>query len=204
MVAEGSASLEVRLFGATSTGLASEHRVRVRFNGVDVGTSDWSGIGAHEFSVNVPAGLLEQGDNDVEIEAVLDGVPYSIVYVDGFSLQYQRPYRAVDDELMFRGDGNRAISLSGFTTEPLVFDITRPNMPRYIDLSSSGFVPPRRAREYIAVASSAVREPAIEPWVEGSPKLGARANRARLSRDRSGRARGRRLTACGLPSNRRD
>ena len=177
-VADGSASLEVRLFGATSTGLASEHRVRVRFNGIDVGTSTWSGIGAHELSVDVPAGLLQAGDNDVEIEAVLDSVPYSIIYVDGFSLHYQRRYDAVDNELVFRGNGHRAIALSGFTSEPMVFDITRPHVPRHVTLSSSGFVPPRRARDYIAVASSAVSEPAIQPWVEASPKLGARANRA--------------------------
>ena len=174
-------SLTVRLFGATGSGIANEHHVLVRVNGIDVGETTFRGIGAHTVSFDVPAGVVSEGAGTLEIENVGRRAPYSIVYIDGFSLSYARRYEAAGGQLEFRGDRNPAITLTGFdpSTTPLLLDITRPLSPRVVSVrSTSYFTTLSPSHAYIAVDDSGLEVPVLEPWIEPKRLLRSRAHRA--------------------------
>jgi len=79
-------------------------------------------------------GLLKEGDNTLQVTGSLDpGVPYSIFLINSFDLAYQRLYQAVGNELLFRGDANQVVSVSGFTnSDILVFEVTDSLNPKLI------------------------------------------------------------------------
>ena len=177
--APGAASIEVELYGASSTGQPREHRAVLRLNGVDLGTTAFSGIGRHHATFSIPHGVLTGGENTLEVEGLLDGVPHSIFYVDGFALRYPRYYQAEADRLHFRADSNTTVLLSGFASEPMVLDIQNPERPvRLHAAGSHARMQLVRSREYFASTMEGVREAVLEPWVTASPGLRARANRA--------------------------
>ena len=112
----GAASLRVGLHGATSTGVANEHHVVLRLNGVSVGEALWQGIAPQTIEVSIGSSLLQEGENTVEVEALLEsGVPWSIVYVDAIDLSYPRGYQAESDALAFRGDGHPVVTVDSFS-----------------------------------------------------------------------------------------
>ena len=98
-----------------------DHHVVVQINDTTVGESAWDGKSAHEFTVHADPGVLCNGDNTITVTGLLEtGVPYSIFYLDGFVLTYQRQYEAVDDRLTFTGgDLIGKIVPPGHTTEKI-------------------------------------------------------------------------------------
>ncbi len=143
LAAGNSATIAVALFGATSTGIAEEHRAVVRVNGSEVGQTAWQGAVAHTAHFTFPASRLQEGGNTVEVEAVLDAtVPYSIFYVDSFDLTYPRRYRARGESLVFTADGNAVVTVTGFSDSRIsVFDITKPTAPKIVTAVRLGGVP---------------------------------------------------------------
>ena len=127
----GTAMLTVNLKGATDTPANPDHHVKVKLNGTPVGEGRWNGTKSRSFSMSFSQSLLIDGENTVEVTGILDsGVPYSIFYVDSFDLSYKRYYRAVNNRLFCRGDGNAVIMVEGFTdTNVMVVDVTDPGRP---------------------------------------------------------------------------
>jgi len=171
----GSPVLRVNLSGATSSGVANEHHVVVRLNGVGVGDDHWTGIAARTLSLPVDAALLHEGGNDVEVEAVLDaGVGFSVFYVDGFDLTYRRAFAAIGSALALRGDGVPGVTVTDFADQGVVvLDISNPKLPRRVKrvrVQGSGgnyrasFAPAQPATNYFAVSEAGWRAPA---WTEG-------------------------------------
>ena len=165
-----SASITVALFGATSTGVAGEHRAVVRVNGSEVGQTSWQGIAAHTATFAFPASRLVEGGNTVEVEALLDsGVPYSIFYVDSFDLTYPRAYRARGESLVFTGDGNAVVTVTGFANSKIsVFDISKPSTPKLVSAVRLGgtpgnysvtLAPATPTTRYLAVSQAGWRTP---------------------------------------------
>jgi hypothetical protein len=171
------ASLAVNLSSATTSGLKNEHHVRVRVNGAPVADSVWKGIKAQTVKANLGEGLLHEGANTVEVEAILGaGVPTSIVYVDSFDIDYARAFAASDDALAFRGDGAASISVSDFAdAHVLVLDLSNRWQPRPLSnvlveeadgRYRASVVPASAATPYFAVSESGWRAPA---WTAGDP-----------------------------------
>ena len=168
---EGTARLAVRLHGATATGATDEHHAVVRVNGTEVGETRWSGIAPHAVELEIPQSLLQPGENQVEIIAILDsGVPFSIFYVDGFALAYARDFRAVGDALAFRGEGHSNVAVSGFADPRIaVLDVSDPLLPRLLSgLTVDGAPGDHRATlapapgaEYLAVSPIGWKAPAF-------------------------------------------
>ncbi|NOZ20401.1 MAG: hypothetical protein GXP25_04850 [Planctomycetes bacterium] len=124
-LAPGPAALKVYLQGAVDTEANPDHHAVIRLNGTTLGEVQWDGIGARTASVTVDPSLLNDGENTLEIQALLDaGVPYSIFYIDSIDVSYQRRYAAVNDALLCRGDGNKVITISGFSSPSIyVFEL---------------------------------------------------------------------------------
>ena len=164
----GDATLTLNVLAATEVGLPAEHHVIVRLNGIEIGDTVWDGQQPHAPSIEFSQSLLLEGDNTVELEAVLDGgVPLSVIYVDAFDLDYARDYRAVNDRLVVRGDGNPVITVAGFTSGDFgVLNITDPKRPVIVGKYSSdqadgfrvSFVPASPTDEYLVFTRSTAAE----------------------------------------------
>lgn len=172
----GEGSLAVSLQGATTTGIAGEHRVEVRLNGTFLGEARWEGIAAETAAFPVPANLLRETGNQVEVTGLLDsGVLFSILYVDAVELTYPRSYRARNDALVFGADGNADLSVAGFSASPVVLlDVTDPAQPLWVEgaaRESQGagpvrlrFRPSSRHSRYLAAGPAGVRAPELAAW----------------------------------------
>jgi hypothetical protein len=164
------ASLTVHLQGSSDTESAQDHHVVVTLNGTQIGEGYWEGALAHTLALQFDHGLLNEGENTIELTGLLDtGAPYSFFYVDSFDLAYERYYQAVDDRLFVRGDGNSVITVGGFTNSNiLVFELSDPYKPKMItaltvDETSSGyqvsFRPAAPDTLYLTLTTGAVSTP---------------------------------------------
>lgn len=168
--ATGTGTLTVRLKGATNPPTDPDHHVVVRLNGSQIGEGYWDGTNAYELVLPFSQVLLRDGHNALNLTGVLDtGAPYSIFYLDSFDVSYQRHYRATDNSLLARGDGNPVMTITGFT-DPLikVFDVTDPAAPKLVasttlDGDNTGyrvsFRPASPESLYLALTTDGLSEP---------------------------------------------
>ncbi|HAM51175.1 MAG TPA: hypothetical protein DCP92_10990 [Nitrospiraceae bacterium] len=119
---QGKAVLEVYLQGVT----AGQHTVTVVLNGDAVGQVVFEGQNADAVSLEVTqSGLLQQGENQVELVAQGGETDFSVI--DVISLTYWHTYMADNDALRFSANGGGRLSIGGFSTSRIrVFDITNP------------------------------------------------------------------------------
>lgn len=167
--AAGTASLTVYLQGATDTGADPDHHVKVGLNGTPIGEDQWNGKDPHRFTVSIDQSLIIDGTNTIQLTGLLPGgAPYSLFYVDGFELEYNRHYRAVDNRVICRGSENSTVTIEGFTDSNIqVFDITDPLQPKlvtgtFIDFNGThrvSFNPSSPDSIYAAVSSTGVQAP---------------------------------------------
>ncbi len=182
----GTATLTVRLKGATQCAANPNHHVVVSLNGTPIGEGRWGGTDGCTLALSVGAQLLVPGDNLVTVTGLRDaGVPYSIFYVDAFDLAYPRLCRAVDDSLLCRAEGD-VLTIEGFSGPAIwVFDVTAPLEPAVVDgtsveklenlyrvsLSASA------GSAYLAVAPAAVKTP-VSVELDVPSRLTWRGNQA--------------------------
>lgn len=184
------ASLTVHLIGATDLGGQSirDHHVRVRVNGYLIGEGRFDGIGAFAETYSFDQSILREGDNNVELEGVLDtGASFSIFYIDAFDLTYAKAFNADTTPFVFRPDGERVLSIAGFS-EPdvMLFDITDPRRPKIVtgaEILSDGetftlrFTPRSAESIFVAVTASGVNPPDAM-WADRPSNLRASSNAA--------------------------
>jgi hypothetical protein len=109
------AHLQANLFGATSTGVADEHHAVILLNGSQIAEDQWSGMGPHTVAADFSPALLQEGANNVTVQAVLNsGVSSSILYLESFDIAYGRSFQAVADSLLLRGDSHPVVTVGGF------------------------------------------------------------------------------------------
>ncbi len=133
-VSAADASLSIRLIGYSDLPGVTDYHIRVYWNGFLCGEASWDGTAPHIATVSVPQERLKAGPNQVRVEGLLDpGVEYSIFFLDAFELSYRRLYRAHDNRLALRGDGNETVTVSGFTEPDIqLFDVTDPGAPVFL------------------------------------------------------------------------
>jgi hypothetical protein len=103
-LAPGAGAPELRVFlqGASDLAEDPDHHVRGFVNGVLVGETRWDGRDAYALRVEVPRGVLRDGENELEIENVGDaGALYSMVMLDRFQVRYPRRLDAPAGERLF-------------------------------------------------------------------------------------------------------
>ncbi len=183
----GTASLRVRLFGASADALDPDHHTRVSINGHPIGELFWDGVSPYESVFEFDAAWLVAGANTVQVtEVAVPGVRISVIYVDSFDLTYQRLYQAVNDRLLLRGDGNAVVTVSGFSSNDiLVLDLSAPEQPRIVTARTIGgaagdyqvsFKPTSASSNYLVVARGAATAPA-RMWADKTSNLAAATTR---------------------------
>lgn len=182
------AGLTVHLQGITDTDTAPDHHVQVSLNGTTIGEGYWDGASDYKLFCEFDNSLLNEGDNTVEVTGLLDTVAeYSIFYVDGFDLTYQRYYEAVEDRTLVRGDGNEVITVAGFSSSEIsVFELENPLRPKLIKATtveevagsySISFTPAAPDTAYLVLTLDASSSPvSMTPDIPSSLKQ--RRNRA--------------------------
>lgn len=177
------ATLTAHLQGVTDT-----HHVVISLNGTIIGEERWDGVGPHKLVITFSQDLLKEGDNTVEVQGVLDnGVDYSLFLIDSFDLSYNRLYRAVNNSLHCRGDGNPVVTIEGFTNPSIsVFDVTDPGRPiinRAITIDGINgnyrvsFVPASPQARYLALSSDAISSK-LDKRTNAPSNLSSKSNRA--------------------------
>ncbi len=184
----GGGTLAINLQGATASGFPGEHQAQVALNGVPLGETSWTGITAQRAVFTVPAGLLRESGNQVDVTAVTGGgAPYSIYYLDSFDLAYPRLFHAASDALAFTAGGNPQVSIGGFSSATVeLLDVQDPLHPRWIAGAAAGpddaggfqlSFAPSASGQYVAAAPAALAAPAaVRGW--SAPSLRSTGNRA--------------------------
>jgi hypothetical protein len=121
--AAGAARLAVNLYG-----FAGSQRAGLSVNGRPIGEIAWSGSGPYTATVTLPADVLRDGGNQIEIVALEAARGF---WLDSFDLTYPHLYRAVADRLAFRASAGGTVALSGFhASDVAVWDVAQPLAPR--------------------------------------------------------------------------
>src|SRR5262249_28764106 len=131
-VSSGSAGhVTVWLQGASDFDGVTDHHVRVRVNGVMVGDATWDGRLPNTIDADVPAGVIHEGANTLDLENVGDtGASYSLVFLDKFAVRHPRGLvaRAGTLEGSFATSGQA--SVDGLEATGVLIDTT--DAPRWI------------------------------------------------------------------------
>ncbi len=118
-------SLEVVLQGVI---LGIPHDVTIAVNGTTLGDLTFTGQDKGTFRINLPPGVLQNGDNTVTLTAQ-DG-DYDTSLVQSIRIDYPHSYVADSDSLKFTGWAGDELKITGFTSAPVVvLDITNPDQP---------------------------------------------------------------------------
>jgi uncharacterized repeat protein (TIGR01451 family) len=119
------ARVEVILQGVI---LGFPHNVAIALNGATLGNLTYTGEAKGTFQINLPPGVLQNGDNTVTFTA--QGGEYDTSLLQSVRIQYPRHYTADSDRLKFTGRPGDELTVGGFTNAPsVVLDITDPNQP---------------------------------------------------------------------------
>lgn len=103
------------------------HDVAVTLNGTPVGDVVYSGQSKGTLGVNLPPGLLLPGSNTVTLTS--QNGEYDTSLVDFIRITYPHRFVADSDQLKFTGRPGDEIIVDGFSSAPVVLDITDPENP---------------------------------------------------------------------------
>jgi len=158
--------LSVWLQGASDLPEAPDHHLRLLVNDILVNEPIWNGKEARKVEVDLPPGVLREGDNVLEIENVGDtGAAHSMVMLDRFEVHYPRPAIAVGGRLEGSWSVSGVAELRGLGAAPLLLDTTEAR-PRWLKGAQAGGDGITRARvqagrRYLAVSPDAALRPEI-------------------------------------------
>lgn len=175
----GSARITANLRGLSKTGVANEHHVTISLNGQSLVQGAWDGAETRQLSFDVPAESLLEGNNTIQITAQLQsGVPYSLVGVDSFDIEYERFYEAFSDRLALYGDNSAEVVVNGFSSAPIwVLDLQNQRIPSIVGNTKTGgvagnawvsFLPEDPDRPYLAVNDTGTIRPDVITAVESA------------------------------------
>jgi hypothetical protein len=167
--------LEVDLQGASDFAGSPDHHVRLQVNGTFVGEDAWNGKEWRRIRVELPAGVLREGENLLELENAGDtSVPYSMVFLDRFALSYQRFAVAEGGVVEGTWHDSGAAVVTSMGSSVHVLDVTE-TTPQWLQggVLDGGRVRFAAAagRSYLVVDEQGVKRPAVREPSSGRFKL---------------------------------
>jgi len=182
--------LRANFFGGNNNESNPDHHVKITINNKWSKEAFFDGINFYEFTGEVPAGILNEGENTITIRNLYDMGGDDLVYLDWIEIQYKRFFIAVDDELFFTVNPSSQynIKIDNFSNNNIVlFDITDPyNITKTegVELAGSGnnysitFGEQSGGKKsYIALNTDRVKKP-VSVSVDEPSDLKNTANRA--------------------------
>ena len=129
-VADGSAQISLRLWGQSENPqVADDHDLDIIINNHTVDTVRWDGKHFFVGQIDVPAGSLQSGTNNLILDNEVAGASFlDIMLLDWLEVTYMAEPIAVNDRLQFSGVAGQA-AMTGFSEQPLLFDTTDPTNP---------------------------------------------------------------------------
>jgi len=114
------ANLAVKMWGATNqAGVAQDHSVKVRFNGVEVASQRFDGLQAKQIDASLEDMNVLDGSNTVELALPLDtGYGFDAINLDAIEVSYPSKFVAQENRLDFRSTLGK-FNVSGFDTDHL-------------------------------------------------------------------------------------
>lgn len=175
LVDSGLATIRLYLQGATDLVIGNDHQVDVRINGSSLDRASWitpqawDGKMSHIAEVTFDLSLLKAVGNTIEIYGLLpEGVEQSSFVVDSVELQYQRAYRANNDQLMLTAPSMSVIKVEGFQGSDIaIFDISDKKRAKIItnsEVTSAGagydvMFGASRGVRFLAISYSSAKQP---------------------------------------------
>ena len=132
--------LRIRFCGKNN----AEHHFKISVNSVWSEEVYYKGINFFEFTGELPADVLKEGDNTITIRNMYDTEIENFFYLDWIEIEYQNIFKAVDDVLFFKVNSSSQynVKIDNFSNNTIVlFDITdRYNITKIegVELSGSG------------------------------------------------------------------
>ncbi|HYC87703.1 MAG TPA: C25 family cysteine peptidase [Thermoanaerobaculia bacterium] len=154
------ATLQITLQGGTRV----THRVRVAFNGTDLGTIVYKDRERPVRTYSVPLSLVADGTNTLTLTA-LEG-DSDVSSIESVELTYPHALRADDDALRVVGTGGTSATVAGFTSDRVrAFDVTDPFDPIVLEVKVSGdkatfTLPDHGTRNVLVIGASRIAAPA--------------------------------------------
>jgi len=119
------ATLRVWMQGASDLVTSTDHHVRVYLNGSFVTEASWDGKTARQLEAAVSPGILQEGQNRLELDNVADtGAAYSMVYLDRFSLDYPHTLAAEAGRFESSFGFPGSATVTGLGADSVVVDTT--------------------------------------------------------------------------------
>lgn len=170
--ARQTARIDLDYWGMTSwADVQPDHSVVLELNGQPLHEDRFNGRIARNPSIQLPAGLLLDGENTLTVRLPGDtGAPWDIVVLNGFDVHYTRPLSANDGYLEFSGSAATYQVEGVGSMTPLVYAVTGNDVTRIADLQVTGFNPASvtfngvgQSARYFVTDESRLLAPRIEP-----------------------------------------
>ena len=127
-----SSVVELWLQGASDFAASPDHHIRVAVNGQFVGEKLWDGMKAVHWTEEILPGLLQEGENELELENVGDTeAAYSAVMLDRFAVSYPRVLVAEGGVVEGSWSASGVAEISGVGSGGFVVDVTS-GPPRWL------------------------------------------------------------------------
>ena len=137
---DGSADLELAFWGFTyNNEVNPDHDFDISINDFALGPVAFDGQTYYTHRVSVPTEQLQSGANQLVIDnSALSQAPIDQFFLNWIALNYPVPTTAIGNALAFSGVEGQ-IAINGFTSQPIVLDVTDPNTPSQMaDFSYEG------------------------------------------------------------------
>jgi hypothetical protein len=165
-VPNDTARIRVRFKGGERDSYAT-HRFNIKFNDATLPLKSFWGESFYDSNDNL-ASAVKSGKNTVYFSYASSGANAN-AYLDWFEIEYQRSLNAFGGRLLFYSPmtpGDAVYALSGFSSEPLVLDVTSFSAVRKLPVRKDGNawvaadpVLPGVPKQYYAVQENAYLEP---------------------------------------------
>jgi len=174
------ARLTLWLQGASDSVASPDHHLRIFVNGTLAGEASLEGKKPARVEVELPPGLLAEGENALDLENVGDtAAPYSMVMLDRFSVDYPRYLVAEAGHLEGGFTTSGAASVRNVGADARVLDVSE-DPPVWLEgaqpLSDGVRFRAEAGRRYAVVGAASPRRPVIRPTTRASlrsPRNGA-------------------------------
>ncbi len=164
--------LSIWLQGASDFAANPDHHVRIFVNGSFAAESSWDGKSSHRIDIELLAGSLRQGENQMELENVGDTeATYSMILLDRFEVRYARLPVAEAGRLEGTWSHAGVAEVAALGAGGHLLDVTDGH-PRWLSGTEAGAGGSLRfraeaGRQYLAVSADEVLRPEVRKVASG-------------------------------------